>query len=93
MWLRTNRTLINLDRVQSFESCTRPDKTEFVYANFAGSETTGERELVCVCQPEDVQPLLNAIADALLHDNKVFSVPEWLDYHRQHKEDSNVNPF
>lgn len=86
MWLRTNRTLINLDRVQSFESCTRPDKTEFVYANFAGSETTGERELVCVCQPEDVQPLLNAIADALKHNVIVFSVPKWLDNHRQYKE-------
>lgn len=84
MWLRTNRTLINLDRIYYFDSNTQSDKTERVYANSIP---------VCVCHPNEVQLLLDAIADALLHDNKVFSVPEWLDYHQQHKEDSNVNPF
>lgn len=78
MWLRTNRTLINLDRIYYFDSNTQSDKTERVYANSIP---------ICICQPDEVQPLLDAISDALVHNITVFDVPEWLDYHRQHKED------
>lgn len=78
MWLRTNRTLINLDQIYYFNSNTQSNKTEALYANSIP---------VCLCHPDEVQPLLDAIADALEHKNAVFSVPEWLDYHRQHKED------
>lgn len=84
MWLRTKNNLINLDNVQSFESCTRPNNTEFVYANFVGYEDHGERELVCICHPDEVQPLLDDIADSLHR----FSVPEWLDGYRTNKEAS-----
>lgn len=78
MWLRTDNNLINLDRMYYFNSCTRTNKTEVVYANSMP---------ICICQPEDVQPLLDAIADALKHNVIVFSVPKWLDDHQQHKED------
>lgn len=80
MWLRTKNNLINLDNVQSFESSTRPNKTEVVYADFAGYEDHGERELVCTCEPEDAQPLLDAIADALTKKEEVFNVPYWLGF-------------
>lgn len=86
MWIRTNNNLINIDRVQNFESCTRPNKTEFVYANFVGCEDHGERELVCVCHPEEVQPLLDAIARALGNNVRVFDLQEWLDSRHQDKE-------
>ncbi len=94
MWLRTDNNLINLDNVGSFEGCTQPNGTVFVYANFAGCENPEEWEFICICRPDEVQPLLDAIADALEHHIAVFSVPEWLDYHRQDKEDNNnANPF
>lgn len=85
MWLRTNTNLINLDNVEKFDSHTRPNKMEFVYANFSYTDCS-EQELVCICQPDKVQPLLNAIADALVHGIKVFSVPEWLDDYKTDKD-------
>lgn len=77
MWLRTNNNLINLDRMYYFNSCTQTNKTEVVYANSMP---------ICICRPDEVQPLLDAIADALGNNIKVFSVPEWLECRRQHKE-------
>lgn len=74
MWLRTDDNLINLDNVKKFDRRKESDRTEFVYADFAGAE-----ERVCACFPAEVQPLLDAITNALANNRKVFSVSEWLD--------------
>lgn len=78
MWLRTKNNLINLDRIYYFNSNTQSNKTEAVYANSI---------FVCLCHPDEVQPLLDAIANALANNRKVFGVPEWLDDYRIRRND------
>lgn len=71
MWLRTENNLINLDRIYYFNSNIQSDKTAAVYADSIP---------VCICHPDEVQPLLHAIADALIKKLDVFYVVNWLDY-------------
>lgn len=81
MWLRTKETLINLDNVERFEFSGRNRDNEVnVYADFLSDDS--HCVTVCICQPDEVQPLLDAIADALVNERKVFSVQEWLNDYR-----------
>ena len=50
------------------------------------SDTTADQVFLGICNKDDRQPLIDAIARALGNNMKVFDLQEWLDHRHQDKE-------